>query len=129
MDTFNQKTVNTVRFRVLLHWMRTVLDNNIAYSRKYLWFTSQNLTDYEMRDGNPPADQDRPEYLRGLRLEINAHDAPQYVKEFMRTHGQLDDILGYEVRERNLHDHAISMARMELINNYAEKCAERGEVW
>lgn len=40
----------------------------------HMWFPTDDVNNHAIRMGNPPADQDRPKYLRGLNLVIDLND-------------------------------------------------------
>ena len=40
----------------------------------HMWFPEDNVNNHAIRVGNPPADQDRPKYLRRLNLVIDLND-------------------------------------------------------
>lgn len=125
-EPFNQKTVDRIRYRVWLHWIRSVIDNGIISAMRHIWFPSRDLNVYEMRMGNPPADIDRPPHLRGLRLEIDATYIPDWLREFMRPDGKLDDLLNEAGRERGLEGNDFHRFRIELFDRVAKKFAEKG---
>lgn len=73
----NQERVDVVRMYVLRACIGTCLKmvqhkqpSNVRAIR-HLWFTNDNINEYELRDGNPPPDSKRPKHLRGLSLEID----------------------------------------------------------
>lgn len=46
---------------------------------RHLWFPEDNANKYSLRDGNPPADVDRPKHLKGRRLVIDLGVIPREV--------------------------------------------------
>lgn len=38
---------------------------------RHLWFPANDLWERELRDGNPPADSERPEWMRGLDVAVD----------------------------------------------------------
>ena len=48
---------------------------------RHLWWPRDDMAIYELRDGNPPADVDRPAHLKGYRLEIDLGLVPRDVRE------------------------------------------------
>jgi hypothetical protein len=66
-------------------------------SVKHVWFPENRASMYELRDGNPPADQDRPKYLRGidLSLDLRSNALPGGLADIMRDeYVTIDDLLG-----------------------------------
>ena len=77
-----QFEVDLVRLRVI----KTLIDRYIGEVKaltepkirpKHLWFPEDNLSHYELRDGNAPSDNYRPKWMRRLRLEIDIHTIPK----------------------------------------------------
>ena len=65
----NQQVIDIVRLRVdVARKQQAVIDQNRILTKKYLWFPKNDCDKYELRDGNPPADVDRPKWLRGYKL-------------------------------------------------------------
>lgn len=52
---------------------------------RHLWFPEDRISLYHLRDGNPPADQDRPPHLRGHRLAIDIGEIPQDVWDAVKA--------------------------------------------
>jgi len=51
---------------------------------KHIWFPEDNMDRYELREGNPPADVDRPPHLRGLDLEIDIILWPKRIVDLLK---------------------------------------------
>lgn len=84
--------VDQIRLRVLRTWLGTQISrgqkgNGPDLGVKHLWFPDDNLDRYGLRDGNPPADVDRPKHMRGLRLEIDLCDPAASIAESLRIRG------------------------------------------
>jgi hypothetical protein len=70
----------------------------------HLWPTSEkitgadtgtfNLVEYALRDGNAPSDSDRPEYLRGINLEIDVGQLDHAALRRLLPGEDFDQILG-----------------------------------
>ena len=62
----SQRLVDGVKWRVCETLLQTYLDilgegDDVDFDKVFhLWFPDDNINHYELRDGNPPADQDRP---------------------------------------------------------------------
>ena len=56
-------------------------------SVRHLWFPENEVNIYQVRDGNPPADRDRPKHLRGYRLEVDPLSPPQAMLDLMAENG------------------------------------------
>ncbi len=48
---------------------------------KHLWFPDDNVLNLQLRDGNPPADQDRPKHLRGLSLAVDVRGEDRHADD------------------------------------------------
>ena len=55
---------------------------------EHLWFTSKDLANYELRKGNPPADSERPSWMRGLRIELDYHQLPPAIWAKLAPNGE-----------------------------------------
>lgn len=78
-----------VKYRVTLGCLIGAHQRGLDASRKalpvrHVWFPKNDITKYELRTGNPPADQDRPEHLRGLNLVIDIGVVPPDVWEAVK---------------------------------------------
>lgn len=125
--SFTQEVIDKVRFRVWLHFLRHVLENSVPFvGMRHIWFPSPSDKAYSLREGNPPADCDRPWWLRRKRLEVDCTEIPDWLREAVRPGGTIDDWLEAEVRDRGLEGEAIHMARIELFERYANKLADKG---
>jgi hypothetical protein len=60
---------------------------------QHLWFKDKNLNSYELRDGNPPSDSERPMWARGLKLEIDYKQLPVATWAKCAPGGRYADIL------------------------------------
>lgn len=87
----SQREIDFVRMRVIsvlieayLVWLngRDTHDSPVAVH--YLWFPEDNVNHYELRDGNPPSDADRPKHLRGFRLECDIEEIPRAVHDLIK---------------------------------------------
>jgi hypothetical protein len=88
-----QKGIDVVRMRVL----KVIIDNAILLLHKgstkidlrvkHLWFPENNLNIYELREGNPPPDSERPKHMRGFRLELDVTRIPQTVVDKCEARG------------------------------------------
>lgn len=82
----DQREVDIVRIRVLASCLATaVMNGEKKVPVRHLWFPEERVTYYRLRDGNPPADVDRPKHLRGLRLEIDIGEIPEAVADAVKA--------------------------------------------
>lgn len=66
---------------------------DVASKVQYLWFPENDIRKLEVREGNPPADQDRPAHLRRLQLVMDHKSAPAELHHLMQaTAKKLKDI-------------------------------------
>jgi hypothetical protein len=69
---FRQEEIDQIRTAVIMQCLVTAV---IAEERRpkvrHLWFPRASVSAYELREGNPPADSERPLHLRGKRLEVD----------------------------------------------------------
>lgn len=84
----NQFRINIRRLSVQRAWIQTISEDyhngrGLDLSVKHLWFPHDDHHEYELRDGNPPGDADRPKHLRGYRLHVDPQDK-HLVDEVMR---------------------------------------------
>ena len=72
----NQFQVDIVRLRIC----KALTDVHMAEQRegkfkgipsRHVWFPEDNVNSYELRDGNPPSDTDRPKHLRRYKLALD----------------------------------------------------------
>jgi hypothetical protein len=91
-----QLQVDLIRLRVT----KTLIDTYIAQVKaleepkirpKHLWFPTDNLNVYELRNGNAPSDNYRPKWLRRLRLEIDIHTIPHTIQVLLQEMEANDD--------------------------------------
>ncbi len=83
----NQNKVDEVRLRVIRAYVQTNMEwlqegREIDKKPKHLWFPDNDVNKYELREGNAPADQDRPKHLRGLKLHVDiwSFQLPETIK-------------------------------------------------
>ena len=106
-----QTLIDKRRQKVLIHLARGVLKSvaehgpDAAYLKRayrgiqHLWYHKLphkdgiDLDHYELRDGNPPSDIDRPKYLRGLDLEIDITKIPDDIMALLVPGGKLDRMI------------------------------------
>jgi hypothetical protein len=83
-----QFQVDLVRLRII----SSLVDRYIAEVKalvepkikpKHIWFPEDNLNRYELRDGNAPSDSHRPQWLQRMRLEIDIHNIPQTIQDYL----------------------------------------------
>jgi hypothetical protein len=78
-----QEKVDEVRANVT---MRTLvgtyrrLESVDKWPVQYLWYATDDMCKVEIRDGNPPADRDRPKHLKGVQLVLDYDNAPEVLK-------------------------------------------------
>lgn len=89
----SQWEIDVVRMRVIKarvdHMVFMKMNHNVApdLKTKHLWFPEDNVNIYELREGNPPADKDRPKHMRGLRLEIDVENLPPRIVDALAERG------------------------------------------
>jgi hypothetical protein len=111
-----QKHIDYMRYKVMLHilcsWTEKLKqayntdgeEAAKAYSDKHkpiikhLRF-SEDLGEYRIVDGNPPSDSERPEWEKGLRLELDVYQLDSSVWEECRPGGAIAEM----VHERDIH--------------------------
>lgn len=82
-----QARVNARRFSIVYSLVNGPLSKR-ALKPMHLWFDKDDVNGNQgLREGNAPADSDRPKHLRGLDLSIN-------VKDFASNFKQILDLLG-----------------------------------
>lgn len=84
---WSQEAIDLVRIRV----MGVIVAQAVAKGWestvkgvRHLWFPEPNTQNRLLRDGNPPADCDRPKHLRGMNLVIDLDDIPPEVWDSAR---------------------------------------------
>lgn len=80
--------VSVMRALIKTQIARIKRGENLDMEVKHLWFPHDRLDEYELRAGNPPTDIDRPNHLRGLRLEIDLTTVPETIKDRLRRNGK-----------------------------------------
>lgn len=128
-EPFKQEQVDEVRFRVCMVMARDCIrDRVLPAIIFYLWWEDATRPDvYELRQGNPPSNADRPRHLRKLDLEVDLTGGiPDDIQALVRPNGQLDDMVQECMDESN--DPRISSAQvlMETIKRLAAVYAWRG---
>lgn len=58
-----------------------------VWKPRYLWFPSDNLNEYKLRKGNPPARDDRPMKLRGIDLVVDVAEPGDRLRGLARDAG------------------------------------------
>ena len=112
----NRERVAAARFRV----MREIINTAVNYAatgepgkgmkhlkkRRHLWFDKgDNAGAYCWRDGNPPADSDRPKHMRGYDLHLDALNPPREVVDELKKHGiHLQDAIDKLSRTKQIVD-------------------------
>lgn len=77
---FNEAAINRIRARVIASCLITAVEDGVRKPPvRHLWFPEPRLTKRELRDGNPPADVDRPPWLKGVYLVVDVGEIPQDV--------------------------------------------------
>jgi len=112
-----QEIIDKRRMRVAVFWARDVLravaakGPEAAYLAgyntgvKYLWYhklrdrDGLDLNHYELRLGNPPSDQDRPWYMRGLDLWVTPDMIDEQTLKALVPGGKLDKMIAENQRE------------------------------
>ena len=95
-ERYSQGQVDEVRYRVVLLMARDALRDRRQVTEMYhLWWPKAEAPDvYELRQGNPPSDWDRPVHLRRLDLEVDlTAGIPDDIAELMRPNGGLDSLV------------------------------------
>jgi hypothetical protein len=54
----------------------------------HVWFPTDSLQVYELRDGNPPARSERPKYLRDANLVIDMFHIPETIRDELVCQGK-----------------------------------------
>jgi len=74
-----QERVDVIRARVTMETLLDAYRHNdfeVVNTLQYLWFPENDIRKIEVRTGNPPAEQDRPEHLRRIHLVMDHAHAP-----------------------------------------------------
>lgn len=84
----SQWEIDVVRMRVI----KTSVDRYIEevkqgmppnWGVKHLWFPENNVNHYQLREGNPPGDSQRPKHMRRFRIEIDILNIPETIQELL----------------------------------------------
>lgn len=84
--------VDVAKMRVIAALVNRAVDDfgaglDADLSIKHLWFATDNVNDYTLRSGNPPARRDRPKHLRDIDLVVDVIDPPKSIVELLRAKG------------------------------------------
>ena len=80
VEPLTRRGIEKVRIRVTLACLVTAVEKKQRKPPvRHLWFPEDNLNKYSLRDGNPPADVDRPKHLKGHHLVIDLGVIPRKV--------------------------------------------------
>lgn len=87
-----QFEVDLIRMRIIQSLIGRALANGklglpADLEVKYVWFPTNNLNHYEMRQGNPPSRHSRPGYLRGIDLELDVLEPPKRMRDIAAEYG------------------------------------------
>lgn len=129
MHTFSQKAIDPIRMRVLFHLVRAILDGHTERAVRHLWFPEENLDLYIMRKGNPPADDDRPNHLKGLRLHIDPEKVPDWIVEYVKTNGKIQKEIENRCHELGLRDEETHSIINQIFERFAQESIESGYNW
>lgn len=96
-----QEEVDAVRFNALAYKVHSLLQKRgvLRGSVQHVWFPEDSTKRYEIREGNPPADQDRPTHLQRLRLEVDSTLIPKHVREVLEPGGLMDTYNTHQERQ------------------------------
>lgn len=91
-----QFEVDLIRFSIIRAIVTSAAEGAIPeeglFARRYVWFPKNNLNIYELRQGNPPANLERPAYLKNIDLFIDIEYWPKRITDALETiegyHGQ-----------------------------------------
>ncbi len=59
----------------------------VNFGVRHLWFPKNNVNIIELRDGNPPADADRPKHLRRFDITVDILNPPQRIQDLLERRG------------------------------------------
>ena len=84
----SQWEIDCVRMRVIKVSVDRYIEEAKAgltpnWGVKHLWFPENNVNHYELRDGNPPGDNQRPKHMRRFRIEIDILCIPETIQELL----------------------------------------------
>lgn len=81
-EPVTRRGIEKARIRVTLACLVTAVEQGVRKPPvRHLWWPEDNINKYALRDGNPPADVDRPKHLRGQHLVIDLGVIPRPVWE------------------------------------------------
>ena len=88
----SQWEVDVVRMRVIASLINGALDTasrgkSPDLSVKHLWFEEDNVNNYQLRKGNPPAVQDRPRHMRRVAIEVDVFHPPKSIVDLLKKNG------------------------------------------
>ena len=92
----SQYQIDFVRLRICknllnMHLAEAEAGRFNGFPPRHVWFPDDNVNKYELRDGNPPSDRDRPKHLRNLKIELDPVAVVNY--------DTFKEILKYEANE------------------------------
>lgn len=93
-ESITQESIDLERAKVTLNLIigLTHKGDFAAFNdRKYLWWHSERIWDYELRDGNAPSDWDRPKFLKRMNLHLDLSAIPQWVINAVQPGGLVDE--------------------------------------
>lgn len=79
VDHIRAKTTMNTIFDAYVH-----KDFSVYRQVQHLWFSKDDIRGVAVRDGNPPADVDRPPHLRGVQLVMDYPTAPEPLRHLLR---------------------------------------------
>lgn len=124
MAKFDQYAIDLVRYRVLLHLLRSIKAGSAADEPRHIWFPAPQTDNYVLRKGNPPPDEDRPLHLRRMKLHIPTKSVPAFVIDAIAIDGPLDKRIEERCKELDLPEWQDWAVRAKTYSEFGERLAD-----
>lgn len=119
---FTQENIDWCRFAILNNRVKGAMKQiqagyaqEVDLSVNHVWFPDASFNEVLMREGNAPADSERPKHLKGKELFLDVRNWPSTVKEAMLKKGiELPNIVALLAKTKKITDFDIPVDQLPL---------------
>jgi hypothetical protein len=111
-----QERVQAIRERVTGNLVISMLKANMSeWPLSHLWFPRNTINCYELRNGKPPPDYERPKHMRGMLIAIQVR--PWVLSIYKQAYDQLANE-GSDAELHNANAQALAIPGLEKAADY-----------
>jgi hypothetical protein len=117
-DLLTQDAIDLERAKVILNILEGIIRHDewdTLKKPRYLWWRSRKIEDYELRDGNPPSNTDRPVWLRHRRLELDLGIIPDWIKYALYPESTVDTAIKESLDKGNVMANEVNVIKMRQL--------------